>query len=149
MTFNPIFTVVGIIGAVALLGYIISYFRASVNFSGYQEVAGDAQSVARAMKAEIFRDGDDLVISGNYGKLPAIVRFSYADNTPGLNISMKAPSGRSQSNDGRSVHGHQSFINCLVFSRTARSSGGPRHRASSTKYASTATREPIRIATAA
>jgi hypothetical protein len=92
MTFNPIFTVVGIIGAVALLGYIISYFRASVNFSGYQEVAGDAQSVARGMKAEIFRDGDDLVISGNYGKLPAIVRFSYADNTPGLNISMKAPS---------------------------------------------------------
>ena len=92
MNFNPISTVVGIIAAVALLGYIISYFRASVNFSGYQEVAADAQSVARAMKGEIFRDGDDLVISGNYGKLPAIVRFSYADNTPGLNINMKAPS---------------------------------------------------------
>ena len=92
MNFSPIFTVVGIIGAVALLGYLISYFRGSANLSGYEEVAGDAQSVARSMKAEIFRDGNDLVISGNYGKLPAIVRFSYADNTPGLNINMKAPS---------------------------------------------------------
>ena len=92
MNFYPILAGVGTIGTLALLGYIISYFRGSVDLSGYQEIAEGAKSVARAMQAKIFRDGDDLVISGYYGELPAMVRFSNARNAPRLNIRMKAPS---------------------------------------------------------
>jgi hypothetical protein len=58
---------------------------------GYEDIAGDADAIAKKLRAETFRDGDDLVISGYCGKFPAVVRFSYAENTPGLNIQMKAP----------------------------------------------------------
>ena len=38
-----------------------------------------------------FRDGSDLVVSGSQDKLPVTVRFSYDENTPGLNIRMSVP----------------------------------------------------------
>jgi hypothetical protein len=65
--------------------------RKSSTFSGYGDVAADAQRVQRALKGEVFRDGSDLVVSGSQDKLPTVVRFSYDENTPGLNIRMSAP----------------------------------------------------------
>jgi hypothetical protein len=91
MNLNPVFTAAAIVVAVSLLGLIISYWRQSRLFRGYEEYTSDAQNLAGRLKAEVFRDRTDLVISGNYGKLPTIVRFSYADNTPGLNVRMRAP----------------------------------------------------------
>src|SRR5260370_31745036 len=80
-----------IVGALSAVGLVAILVRNSRTYSGYQEFAGEARFVARAMKADVFRDADDLVLSGNFGKLPAIVRFSNADNTPGLNIRVQAP----------------------------------------------------------
>jgi hypothetical protein len=65
--------------------------RKSSTFAGYGDVAADAQRVQRAIKGETFRDGSDLVVSGAQDKLPVVVRFSYDENTPGLNIRMSAP----------------------------------------------------------
>src|SRR5919109_5326272 len=91
MNLNPVLTAIAIIIAISVLGFIISSWRQSTLYRGYEEYSSDAQALASRLKADVFRDGIDLVISGNYGKYPTVVRFSYADNTPGLNVKMRAP----------------------------------------------------------
>ncbi len=81
-----------IIVAVSVIGAILMMFRGKSTFSGYEDLAPEARAIAKALtQSEVFRDGSDLVVSGNFRKLPTIVRFSYDENTPGLNIHMKAP----------------------------------------------------------
>lgn len=92
MNLQPILIAGGIIIAVAIAGYVIAYFRDQATVRGYDELLPDVMGLSKLLKAERFRDGNDLVVSGNCGKFPTIVRFSYDDNTPGLNIRMKAPS---------------------------------------------------------
>lgn len=80
-----------VVGAVSLVGVVISLARRASIFAGYEEYKPDMLKIARTLKAELFRDGDDVVISGNHNKLPLQVRFSYSETTPGLNLRMQAP----------------------------------------------------------
>src|SRR3954469_7456592 len=89
ITLDPKFVALAII--VLVIGAIIVMIRKSSTFSGYTDVAADAQRIQRAIKGESFRDGNDLVVSGSQDKLPVQVRFSYDENTPGLSIRMSAP----------------------------------------------------------
>ena len=88
----PIAIALAIIFVVTLVGFVIAHFRDRNTYAGYEEIVGEARQVARSLKGELFRDGTDLVASGNFLKLPVVVRFSYAENTPGLNMRMSAPS---------------------------------------------------------
>lgn len=88
----PVALALGVIVLVAVVGLIASLLRGKSTFSGYEDIAEESRVIAKSLThAEIFRDGGDLVISGNFQKLPTIVRFSYDENTPALNIHMKAP----------------------------------------------------------
>ena len=87
---HPVALALLIVVVVGLVGFMIHTFRRGKIFSGYQELTKDAEEITKALGGEIFRDGNDLVISGNYHKIPAIVRFSYGENTPGLNLHGKA-----------------------------------------------------------
>src|SRR5438105_7882701 len=92
MHLSPIAIALVIIIVLGVVGAIISLFRGRTTFSGYEDLAPDARAIAKALTdSEVFRDGGDLVVSGNFQKLPTIVRFSYDENTPALNIHMKAP----------------------------------------------------------
>ncbi len=88
---SPIAIALAIICLVTLVGLVIASFRDRGTYAGYEEIIGEVRQVSKSLKGEIFRDGTDLVTSGNFFKLPVIVRFSYAENTPGLNIRMSAP----------------------------------------------------------
>ncbi len=88
---SPIAVALSIIVVVALVGFVIAHFRDRGTYAGYEEISGQARQVVKTLKGELFRDGTDLVASGNFFKMPVIVRFSYAENTPGLNIRMSAP----------------------------------------------------------
>lgn len=83
-------------GTVALLtvitGSVIYFVRRHRMFLGYPGHESDVLQIKDRLKGEIFRDGDDLVISGNFGKTPAIVRLSAGIYTPGVNVEMKLPS---------------------------------------------------------
>lgn len=81
----------GVVAALTLVGVVVSFFRKGALYKGYEELATEAPKIAGAIKGQIFRDGDDLVIAGNYKQYPAQVRFSYSETTPGLNIRMQAP----------------------------------------------------------
>lgn len=89
VTFHPIFVLLAVL--VLLAGAVIHIVRKSSTFKGYSDVAQDAERLQRALKGETFRDGADLVVSGSQDKFPAMVRFSYDENTPGLNIRMSVP----------------------------------------------------------
>lgn len=87
---HPVALALLILLVVGAVGFIIHTFSRGKTFSGYQELTADAQDIAKSLNGEIFRDGNDLVISGNYRHMPTIVRFSYDENTPGLNLHVKA-----------------------------------------------------------
>jgi hypothetical protein len=88
---HPVALALLILLVVGAVGFLIHLLRRGKTFAGYQELTGDAQQIAKSLGGgEIFRDGNDLVISGNYRHMPAIVRFSYGENTPGVNLSVKA-----------------------------------------------------------
>ena len=76
----------------ALVGVVIAMARSSRAFSGYKDIEAETRALAKLLKGEIFRDGNDLVVSGNYQNLPTIVRFSVDVNTPAVNMRMQAPS---------------------------------------------------------
>src|SRR5579864_7515315 len=88
----PIAIALAIIFVVMLVGFVIAHFRDRNTYAGYEEIVGEARQVAKSLNGELFRDGTDLVASGNFLKLPVVVRFSYDENTPGLNMRMSAPS---------------------------------------------------------
>ena len=83
---------IAILIATGLVGAFIAYMRSSRLFAGYEDIENEARSLSKLLKGEMFRDGTDLVVSGNYNKLPTIVRFSVDVNTPAVNIRMQAPS---------------------------------------------------------
>lgn len=76
---------------ITLIGVVISAFRRGRLFENYREIEADARQIARRLHAEILREQGDLVIRGNFGQLPTAVRFSQAENMPGVNLQMGAP----------------------------------------------------------
>jgi len=91
METTPIITAVVIVLAVAAIGVVIAWWRSRSTFSGFEDLAEDTRRIAASLKAEIFRDGHDLLISGNHQKLPTVVRFSHDEHAPGLNVRMQVP----------------------------------------------------------
>ncbi|HUS18117.1 MAG TPA: hypothetical protein VMZ25_00540 [Terriglobales bacterium] len=88
---SPIQVAIAIIAVVALVGLIISTLRKGSLLAGYGDYRKEIEKIATAQKLEMFRDGDDVVLTGNYKNKPIQVRFSYSETTPGLNIRMQAP----------------------------------------------------------
>jgi hypothetical protein len=90
-TLTPLTTAIVIIVTITGIGAFIAYFRDRRKYRGYEELVGDAERLASLLGGESFRDGGDLVVSGNIENRPTYVRFSHAEMTPGLNIRMEAP----------------------------------------------------------
>jgi len=88
---GPIQIAIAIVAVVALLGVIITTMRKSSLLAGYGEYRQDILKIAQTLKLEMFRDGDDVVLTGNHKYKPIQIRFSYSETTPGLNIRMQAP----------------------------------------------------------
>ncbi len=91
VTLSPIVIAAGIIVALIAVGAFIAYFRDRRKFRGYEDLMFDAADLAKQLSGEVFRDGEDLVVSGNVDDLPTYVRFSHAETTPGVHIRMEAP----------------------------------------------------------
>lgn len=90
LSFSPVTLAALVVFMLAVVIVAVSYFRGAITFKRYSEIEQDVRRIAGAVDGELFRDGDDLVVSGNYNKLPVVVRFSHGEHTPGLNIRMGA-----------------------------------------------------------
>ncbi|HET8667325.1 MAG TPA: hypothetical protein VFM10_05035 [Terriglobales bacterium] len=85
-TLPPIALPVFIVLAVAFTGAVIAFVRDRRRFSGYRDLTSDVLKLRKALDGDVFRDGEDLVLSGTWHGCPAQVRFSHGENTPGLNV---------------------------------------------------------------
>jgi hypothetical protein len=90
MGISPVALAFTIVLCVAAVGAIIAMVRRTSVFAGYSEIAADARQLAVLLKGEVSREGQDLLVTGTCGKLATTIRFSRADDTPGLNIRMAA-----------------------------------------------------------
>lgn len=86
---SPLVLAAAIMAAAVVVGAGILLVRSRRTFRGYSEIAQDVKSLAERLNAELFRDGDDLVISGEYQNMPTLLRFSNSDNTPAVSIEAR------------------------------------------------------------
>ncbi|MFB3915850.1 MAG: hypothetical protein ACE14M_03930 [Terriglobales bacterium] len=88
---SPLTIVLGIVLAVTLTGAVAAFVRDRRRFSGYEDLMTEVIRLARSVRGEVFRDGADLVVSGQWNRQPVLVRFSHAENLPGTNLRMGVP----------------------------------------------------------
>ncbi len=81
---------VGIV-AIALACAVIPYINLWRRYSGYSELRSDARAIGYFLRGQIFRDMNDLVITGNTHGYRTTLRFSQDENTPGVNVRMEVP----------------------------------------------------------
>ncbi len=91
MDLAPVALALIVVLAVAAVGGLLAVLRHLARFRSFHDLATDAQKIAKALGGNVFRDGDDLVISGNQGRWPVVVRWSHSETMPGLDIRMEAP----------------------------------------------------------
>ncbi len=88
--FQPFLIVLAALAfAATLAAIVVQRWR---TFSGYPEVREEVQRIAKMLKAEVSREGADLLVQGNHAGKPVTLRFSREDDAPGLSIRMGVPS---------------------------------------------------------
>ena len=87
---SPVQVALLIVAGLSIVGVVIAFIRSQMTYSGYAEIMNDVRRLRLALRADVFRDHWDVVVSGTYEGLATVARFSNAENTPGLNIRMQA-----------------------------------------------------------
>jgi hypothetical protein len=89
---HPLLVVFDIIALMIAAGSAMVLVREAILFRGYRGLKTVAKSLGSSLRGSIFRDGNDLVVSGFFRGIPAVVRFSTAENMPEVHIWMKISS---------------------------------------------------------
>jgi hypothetical protein len=103
---SPLITALFIVLCVGMIGAVAAFVRDRARYSGYRDIMREVISFAKSVNGEVFRDGGDLVVSGEQKNVPLVVRFSHAENTPGLSIRIGAPATFKMGVFPRGQHGH-------------------------------------------
>jgi len=74
-----------------LAGILLARLAKQRRFAGFEDIAADAERVAKFLAGDIFRDGNDLVVAGNCDLLPTVARFSHTPTAAGFMLRMTAP----------------------------------------------------------
>ncbi|HVG91614.1 MAG TPA: hypothetical protein VNB54_09005 [Alphaproteobacteria bacterium] len=88
---QPLALVLNIAILVGIVGIVVYWVRRFAVFFGYKAIQPDVLQIATLLKAQPLRERNDVVIEGNFGGNPTIVRFSHRVDTPGLDIQMRVP----------------------------------------------------------
>src|SRR5262249_50452679 len=88
---QPLALILNIAIVVGIIGIIVYWVQRFAVFLGYKAIQPDVLQIVELLKADLFRQGSDVVIAGHYGGFPTIVRFSHKVDTPGLDIQMRVP----------------------------------------------------------
>lgn len=87
----PLVLVVGILAVTGVTVVVAAFLKERKTLAGYEEIESDVAMLKAKLGGEIFRDGVDLVIAGEEQKVPVVIRFSYSEDTPGMNIRIHGP----------------------------------------------------------
>ena len=86
----PVIAIV-IMAASAVIIFIVYRAQQAALYRSYEEIKADAAQIKVLINGEIERDDNDLQITGNYGRLPTIIRFATRQDAPGMSIEMTVP----------------------------------------------------------
>jgi len=103
MSLSPQQVGLAITAAACLIGLAIAQFNRWRIYSGYREIQNDIRRLARSLGGEISRENDDVIIKGSYARLPITVRFSNADDMPGVMLMAGVPATFSMTIVGATV----------------------------------------------
>jgi hypothetical protein len=88
---TPVGVALLIVFSVAILGACMTLALNLRKYAGFRDIGHDLKQVASELGGSAFRDAGDLVVSGNLGKLPTVIRFSHKESVPGMNIRVGVP----------------------------------------------------------
>src|SRR5712664_958663 len=88
---EPLSLILNIAIIVGMVGIVVYWVRRFAVFRGYKNIQADALQLAKLLKAQAVRNGNDVVVAGYLSGVPTIVRFSHRVDTPGLDIQMRVP----------------------------------------------------------
>jgi hypothetical protein len=89
---HPLLIVFDVLALITAAGCVVLLVREAILFRGYRSLKRITKALRATLRGSTFRDGTDLVISGFYRGVPTVVRFSFAENTPEVNLWMKVGS---------------------------------------------------------
>jgi hypothetical protein len=92
MPSHPLLIAVSVIAATLIAGIITAIVREIRLFSDYRDIAPQVKTIANHLRAEVFRDRQDLVVSGHHKNIPTVLRFSKETNTPAMGLYVRIPS---------------------------------------------------------
>lgn len=92
LNLSPLLIVVLLVAGLSLIGLIDFLVRQHRTFQGYRAIKPQVREIGSRLNADVFRDGSDLVISGQYDGSPTLLRFSNDENTPGMHLEMRISS---------------------------------------------------------
>src|ERR1700739_3384680 len=70
---------------------VIALLRDEYLFRGYQDLRNDLRTLAKALKGQVSRSGEDLVVTGIYSGFPVELCASKSDYTPELDVKLSTP----------------------------------------------------------
>lgn len=91
MPAHPQMIAILVISALAVAGIVAAVLREIRLFDGFRDIAPEAKTIANQLRGEVFRDGHDLVIAGEYRGIPTVVRFSKQKNAPAVGLHVRIP----------------------------------------------------------
>lgn len=86
-------TIAGVVVAVLVVaGIVTAVVREMRLFDNYRDIAPSVKTIANQLRAEVFRDFEDLVVSGTFKGIPTVIRFSQREHSPSMGIYVRIPS---------------------------------------------------------
>jgi hypothetical protein len=90
-SFSPQQIALLIVVVTAVVGLVVMIVRRRAMFAEFEGIAQEVPQLAKSMGGELQREAGDLLIVGDYKKLPVSVRFSNDDYMPGLTVTAQVP----------------------------------------------------------
>ena len=91
MASHPLMIAGLLMSALAVVGIVAAVMRESRLFNGFRDIAPEVKTLSNHLRAEVFRDRYDLVVSGEYKGIPAVIRFSKHKNVPAMGLYVRIP----------------------------------------------------------
>jgi hypothetical protein len=79
------------IAFLAVAGIVAAVIREIRLFSDFRDIAPQVKTIANLVRAEVFRDRQDLVLSGLYKGIPTVLRFSKQPGAPAMGLYVRVP----------------------------------------------------------
>lgn len=89
---HPLLVVFDIVALMIAAGSAVVLVREAILFRGYRGLKSATKTLSSTLRGTIFRDGNDLVVSGFFRGIPSVIRFSTAENMPEVHVWMKISS---------------------------------------------------------